>query len=99
MLVAVCVMLPVPVHAEDDEGPSLLSEGGTGAGAAIVSLVYAPLKLAYAAGGLVISGLTWVWTGGDTNVSGPIYRSSVGGDYVITPSQLTREEPVSFAGG
>ena len=39
------------------------------------------------------------WTAGDTNVSGPIYRSSVGGDYVITPSQLSREEPVSFAGG
>ena len=99
MLVAMCVLLPLPVHAGDDEVPSLMSEGGAGAGAALASLVYVPLKLAYAAGGLVIAGLAWAWTAGDTNVSGPIYRSSVGGDYVITPSQVSREEPVSFAGG
>ncbi len=98
VLVAVCVLLPLPVHAGHDDAPSLLSEGGSGTGAALASLVYAPLKLAYAAGGLVIAGITWAWTAGDTNVSGPIYRSSVGGDYVITPDQLLREEPLSFAG-
>ncbi len=81
--------------AQEEEAPSLTREGSTGAGAALLNLIYAPLKLAYASTGLVIAGLAWCWTWGDTGVSGPIYRAAVGGDYVLTPSHVSSDESVA----
>jgi hypothetical protein len=96
-LVAMCSLTATNAAAQEEEARSLTREGSTGAGAAILNLVYAPLKMAYASGGLVISGLAWCWTGGDTSISGPIYRAAVGGDYVITPDHVSRDESVTFA--
>jgi hypothetical protein len=96
-LVAMCNLTATNAAAQEEEAPSLTREGSSGAGAAILNLVYAPLKMAYSSGGLVIAGLAWMWTGGDTSVSGPIYRKAVGGDYVLTPDHVTRQESVTFA--
>ena len=96
-LVAMSSNLIATNAAAQEEAPSLTREGSTGAGAAILNLIYAPLKLAYASTGLLISGLAWCWTWGDASVSGPIYRAAVGGDYVLTPNHINRDESVTFA--
>ena len=89
---------PSPVLAAEPEGESAAYSGITGVGAALCTLVYAPLKFAYALGGSVISGLAWAWTLGDTDVSGPILRSAVRGDYVVTPSHLEGRSDLRFVG-
>ena len=71
---------------------------GLGVGSAMATLVYAPVKLCYALGGLVIGGLAWGFSGGDNSVAGVVLTPSVLGDYVITPAHLRGEEPVEFFG-
>ena len=71
---------------------------GLGVGSAMATLVYAPVKLCYALGGLVIGGLAWGFSGGDNSVAEVVLTPSVLGDYVITPAHLTGEEPVEFFG-
>ncbi|HJO24194.1 MAG: hypothetical protein QF890_12040 [Myxococcota bacterium] len=79
-----------------DEGTAY--SGLKGVGAVVGTLVYAPLKVAYAAGGMVISGLAYVWTVGDTSVSGPIFYSAVRGDYVVLPAHLDGQSDLTFVG-
>ncbi len=73
-------------------------EAGLGVGAALGTLLYAPAKLVYAAGGLVVGGLGWAFSGGDAEVARGILRPSVGGDWVITPAHLTRQRRIEFVG-
>ena len=54
--------------------------------------------MAYALGGSVISGFAWAWTLGDTAAAGPILRSAVRGDYVVTPSHLEGRRDLHFVG-
>ncbi len=74
------------------------SEGGWGALAATVSLLYGPVKVCYAGMGLMIGGLAWGLTGGDRDVMDPIITASVRGDYVITPGHLRGERNIEFLG-
>jgi hypothetical protein len=39
-----------------------------------------------------------MWTLGDTSIAGPIFRSSVRGDYVVTPSHLAGRRDLHFVG-
>ena len=39
-------------------------QAGLGFGSAVASLIYAPVKLCYALGGLVVGGLAWAFSGG-----------------------------------
>ena len=97
LLVALALLCaPVPGLAEEPE--SAAYSGLTGTGAAFCTLLYAPLKVAYAIGGTVISGLAWAWTLGDTDVSGPILRSAVRGDYVVSPAHLEGRRDLHFVG-
>jgi hypothetical protein len=97
LLVALAV-LSAPLPGLADEPESAAYTGLTGVGSALCTLVYAPLKVVYAAGGTVISGLAWAWTLGDTDVSGPILRSAVRGDYVVTPAHLEGRRDLEFVG-
>ena len=97
LLVALVVLsAPLPGLAEETE--SAAYTGLTGVGAALCTLVYSPLKVAYALGGTVISGFAWVWTLGDTDVAGPILRSAVLGDYVVAPAHLEGRRGLQFVG-
>jgi hypothetical protein len=97
LLIALALLAaPLPGLAQERE--SAAYSGLTGVGAALCTLVYAPLKVAYAIGGTVISGFAWAWTLGDTDVSGPILRSAVRGDYVVTPSHLEGRRDLHFVG-
>ena len=92
------VTAPAIGWAEEGRGETTGREGGLGAAAAISSLVYAPVKLLYAVGGLVIGGFAWGLTAGDTEVASTIFTRSVRGTYVITPEILTGEQPLEFIG-
>jgi hypothetical protein len=94
----IALLTAAPVARAQQEDESVTSEGVVGAGAAICTLVYGPLKVAYAIGGSVMGGLAWMWTLGDTSVAAPIFRSSVRGDYVVTPSHLAERRELQFIG-
>ena len=97
LLVALALLsAPLPGLAEEPE--SAAYSGLTGVGASLCTLVYAPLKVAYAIGGSVISGFAWAWTLGETAVSGPILRAAVRGDYVVTPAHLEGRRDLHFVG-
>ena len=86
-----------PARAQDEE-PSTAYSGMVGVGAAFCTLIYSPLKVAFAATGLVVSSLAWIWTFGDTSIAGPIFERAVGGDYVITPDHLDGEMDLELNG-
>ena len=88
---------PTAGFAADDSNP-VGREGGLGAAAAISTLVYGPVKLLWAVGGLVSGGLAWAFTAGDTEVASRVFTRSLRGTYVITPAILTGEERLEFVG-
>lgn len=81
-----------------EDGSKTGREGGLGAAAAISSLIYGPVKLVYATGGLVIGAFAWAFTAGDSEVAGQVFTRSLRGTYVITPDILTGEEELIFIG-
>lgn len=89
-------LLPLPAAAEVPE-PTAYS-GAVGIGAALGTLIYAPLKLTYALTGSLIGGMAWIWTGGDSEVATPIVHSAIKGDYVISPAHIEGERPIEFHG-
>lgn len=86
-------LTPAAAHAE-----SAAAEAGIGAGAALCSLVYAPVKVVYALGGFVFGGFAWVFSAGDADVANAVITPATRGDYVVTPSHLRGEEPLEFIG-
>ena len=73
-------------------------EGGLGAAAAVSSLIYGPVKLLYATGGLVVGAFAWAFTAGDTQVAERVFTRSLRGTYVITPDILTGDKELVFIG-
>jgi hypothetical protein len=73
-------------------------EAGLGVAAGLISIVYAPAKVLYAAGGGLVAGLAYVLSAGDQQVTEPILTPSLRGDYVVTPAHLRGERPLEFIG-
>jgi hypothetical protein len=71
---------------------------GVGAGTVVGNILYMPAKLLYGIGGGIVGGAGYLLTGGNTQVSNTIWRSSLGGDYVLTPAMVAGKEPVHFSG-
>ena len=94
----IALLAAAPAAGARQEDESVAFEGVVGVGAAICTLIYSPFKVAYAIGGSVVSGLAWMWTLGDTSIAGPIFRSSVRGDYVVTPSHVAGQRELRFFG-
>ncbi len=84
-----------PAYAASKE---LAQEGGTGAMAALATLIYGPVKIVYATGGLVFGGLAYGFSGGNTDVLNAVLTPTVRGDYVITPSALQGDDELHFLG-
>ncbi|MEZ4330639.1 MAG: hypothetical protein R3F35_02725 [Myxococcota bacterium] len=95
---AVCLLASPSIALAGDHTAEVSKESGMGAAAALTSLVYSPVKLVYALGGLVVGSLAWVFTAGDTNVADKVYVRSLRGTYVITPEILRGEEELVFIG-
>jgi hypothetical protein len=71
---------------------------GYGAGALVVNLVYIPLKMVYAILGGIVGGGTYLVTAGNEQAANTVWRSALGGDYVITPQMLAGQQPINFSG-
>lgn len=64
----------------------------------LVNLLYIPAKVAFAAGGAVVSGLTYVFTAGNDAATSSVWRSSVEGNYVVTPRMIEGKQSIHFVG-
>jgi hypothetical protein len=86
-------LAPRPAQAEAME-----TEAGLGIASVLCSLLYGPVKVLYATGGMLVGGLAWGLSGGDSEVLHAVITPSVRGDYVITPTLLRGERPIQFFG-
>ena len=98
LLLVVSLSLSTSAQAAEKRERNLAAHYGLGVGAAICSLVYGPVKIVYATLGSITSGFAWVFTGGRTDVAREIITASVRGDYVVTPENLTFNEPLVVTG-
>jgi len=87
-----------PPAASAREEPTAHPNIYAGVGAMFCTLVYSPLKIAYAASGMVVGGMAWVWSFGSPRVTRPIFTSALRGDYVVMPEHLTGERELRFRG-
>ena len=71
---------------------------GYGAGALLCNVLYIPAKLVYAVLGGVVGGGTYLVTGGNQQAANTVWRSALGGDYVVTPQMLAGQQPINFSG-
>ncbi len=71
---------------------------GYGAGALLCNVLYIPAKLVYAILGGVVGGGTYLITAGNQQAANTVWRSSLGGDYVVTPQMLAGQQPINFSG-
>jgi hypothetical protein len=71
---------------------------GIGAGTVVSNLVYVPAKVAYGILGGIAGGAGYALTGGNKQVADSIWRSSLGGDYVLTPDMVSGKKPIYFSG-
>jgi len=71
---------------------------GYGAAAIFGNVLYIPAKLVYALVGGLVGGGTWLLTAGNTQAANTVWRSSLGGDYVLTPQMIAGQQPINFSG-
>ena len=74
------------------------SGAGYGAGAVFCSLLYMPFKLTYGILGGLVGGGTYLVSAGNSQAADTVWRSSLGGDWVVTPAMLQGQEPLNFSG-
>ncbi len=107
IILCVYTIMTVPaVHAQDAPPPAsgdstteiAVSDTGMEAASALATIVYFPVKAAFSLVGGVVGGLTYAFTGGDEEATNKVWETSMGGNYSITPKNLTGEEPVHFMG-
>lgn len=97
-LLAVAALLAGSPAAARMNDQSLLRECGLGAAAALASFVYSPVKLFYAASGIVLGSGSFMWTWGDRDAAMAVMKTAVGGDYVVTPENLGGSADLHFTG-
>lgn len=95
---AALTLAPMVASADDSGVAGTAKEGGLGIAAALASLVYGPVKVVYAIGGTVASGMAWGFSGGDSDAARAVLTRSVRGTYVITPQTLQGQEEIEFVG-
>ena len=84
----------VPVSS-NDASPSGV---GIQAGSALATMIYFPLKLAFAIGGGIVGGLGYGFSGGSEQTAKNIWIPSIYGTYLITPDHLKGDKPIRFLG-
>ena len=71
---------------------------GIGAGTVAGNVLYVPAKLVFGILGGITGGASYLLTGGNTQTANTIWRSSLGGDYVLTPDMVAGQKPIHFSG-
>jgi hypothetical protein len=85
-----------PSFAEEEH--RYATDFGVGVGAVFTNLLYMPAKFVYATFGGVTGGLAYLLTGFRYDLAKEIWRPSLGGTYVVTPSMLRGEDKIYFSG-
>lgn len=107
LVVAFCTVVTVPSAWSQEPIPSASSDGSEGgsassasmgAAAGLSTLLYLPLKAAFAIGGGVVGGLAYAFSGGNENAAKSIWTTSMYGTYIITPDHLRGDRPIRFLG-
>jgi len=96
LIVALAPAMAFAQHENENVGTG--EEVGMGVAAGVATLVYAPAKVLYAAGGGLVAGLAYVFSAGDKQVADPILTPALRGDYYVTPEQLRGEKELEFIG-
>jgi hypothetical protein len=74
------------------------SGAGMQAASAVATILYFPLKAAFAIGGGIVGGLAYAFSGGSEQTAKNIWIPSMYGTYIITPEHLTGDRAVRFLG-
>ena len=107
LLLALCTVTMVPsAWSQERAAPpsSESTEGGSASSAGMQlasgfsTLIYLPLKLAFAIAGGIVGGLTYAFTGGNENAAKSVWTTSMYGTYIITPDHLQGNRPIRFLG-
>lgn len=107
LVFALCMVTTVPSAWSQESMPSSsndaaeggnASSAGMGAAAGVSTLLYLPLKAAFAVGGGIVGGLAYAFSGGNENAAKSIWTTSLYGTYIITPDHLRGDRPIRFLG-
>ena len=79
---AIATALTAPVFAENDERP--IDRTAAGVGVTFGNVVFVPFKAISAVWGLGMGGLSFILSGGDTELTRQAWRDTTEGPYVIT---------------
>ena len=80
------------------------SEGGNASSAGmqvlagLTTMVYLPVKGAFAIAGGIVGGLTYLFTAGNETAAKSVWTTSMYGTYLITPEQLQGDKAIRFFG-
>jgi len=88
-----------PAIAAEQSGTSPEGAAGLQAVSWLATVPYGAVKVAYALGGGIVGGFTWVMSGGDTEAAKAVWVPSMTGDYIVQPENLTGDKPLHFVGG
>ncbi|MBD0315101.1 MAG: hypothetical protein ICV75_00270 [Nitrospiraceae bacterium] len=94
-------MITVPAWSQSssaDTQQGTASGAGIQAASAVATILYFPLKAAFALGGGIVGGLAYAFSGGSEQTAKGIWIPSMYGTYVITPEHLTGDRAVRFLG-
>ena len=103
MVIALCAITMVQPAWSQETSPSS-SEGGSAssagmqAAAGLLTIPYVVCKAAFAIGGGIVGGLTYVFTGGNENAAKSVWTTSMYGTYILTPEHLQGDRPIRFLG-
>ena len=100
LVITYCSMLVAPAWSQSssaDTQQGTASGAGMGAASAAATILYFPFKAAFAGGGIV-GGLAYVFSGFSEPTAKSIWVPSMYGTYVITPEHLSGDRPVRFLG-
>jgi len=107
LLLALCAVTMAPTAwSQESAAPSSSerAEGGTAssagmqAAAGLSTLLYLPLKAAFAISGGIVGGLAYAFSGGNLHAAKSIWDTSLYGTYIITPDHLQGNRPIRFLG-
>jgi len=107
LLLALCTITMVPsAWSQETAAPpsSASTEGGSAssagmqAAAGFSTLLYLPFKAAFAIGGGIVGGLTYVFSGFDEGSAKKVWNTTLYGTYIITPEHLQGDRPIRFLG-
>ena len=107
LLMALCTITMVPsAWSQETAAPpsSASTEGGSAssagmqAAAGFSTLLYLPFKAAFAIGGGIVGGLTYLFSGFDESSAKKVWNTTLYGTYIITPEHLQGDRPIRFLG-